>query len=206
MENNIQEFLNALASKAPTPGGGGAAGMAGSLAAALGSMVTNLTVGKKKYAEFTDELNIILAKTEGLRVEILGFIDRDAEAFAPLAAAYGIPKDAPGRAETLEKALDAASAVPAVLLEKLGELPAILERLTVIGSKLAVSDVGCAAELCRAAAGCAALNVYINTKLMTDKERAASMNTRTDALLADIETRCEAVAGLVRKKVKGEAK
>ena len=200
----MERFLDALASGAPTPGGGGAAALTGALSAALASMVANLTTGKKRYAAYQAEIDDILTRTADLKDALYGFIARDAAAFEPLSRAYGIPKDAPGRAETLEAALHAAAEVPLALLETLCKLPPMLDRLTVIGSKLAVSDVGCSAALCRAAAECAALNVYINTKLMKDADFAASLNARTAAAVQAILPACEAVYAAVAARVKGE--
>ena len=199
----MESFLSALASGAPTPGGGGAAALAGALSASLASMVANLTTGKKRYAAFQNEIDSVLTRTAALREALYGFIARDAAAFEPLARAYGIPKDDPTRAETLEAALREAAAVPLALLETLTQIPPMLERLLVIGSKLAVSDVGCSAALCRSAAECAGLNVYINTKLMKDADHAAALNARTDAACQAIIPPCEAVYAAVRKRVKG---
>ncbi len=200
----METFLEALASGSPTPGGGGAAALSGAVSAALASMVANLTTGKKRYAAYQAEIDATLAKTAGLRTELYSFIARDAAAFEPLARAYGIPKGAPGREETLEAALRAAAGVPLALLETLCALPPICERLLTIGSKLALSDVGCAAAACRCAADCAALNVSINTKLMRDTASASALNARADELTEQIDAACGAIYGAVQKRVKGE--
>ena len=200
----MEQFLTALSGASPTPGGGGAAALAGALAASLASMVASLTSGKKKYAAYQAEIEDILARTAALRDALYSFIARDAEAFEPLSRAYGIPKGTPGREEVLEAALHAAAETPLALLETLCALPPICERLLTAGSRLAVSDAGCAAALCRAAAECAALNVYINTKLMRDADLARALNTRTDAALAQIGASCTEVYDAVRRTVKGE--
>ena len=193
MNESIHEFLIALSSKAPTPGGGGASALIGAIGASLGSMVANLTSGKKKYAAFQPDIERILGETAVLRDEMEALIARDAEAFAPLAAAYGIPKDAPGRDETLEAALHAAAEVPLDIVKTVCKVLPILEELMEKGSKLAISDVGVAAAACRAAAQGAALNVYINTKLMKDREFAVKLDEQTDALTKDAVERCDAV-------------
>ncbi|MDR2664773.1 MAG: cyclodeaminase/cyclohydrolase family protein, partial [Oscillospiraceae bacterium] len=92
------EFANALASSSPTPGGGGAAALAGALGVALGSMVGSLTLGKKKYADVQGDIERIMESAAALRGELLALIDGDAAAFEPLSRAYGIPKDDPSRA------------------------------------------------------------------------------------------------------------
>lgn len=189
----LKKFLSALSSKEPVPGGGGASALSAALGSALCSMVVNLTSGKKKYAEYQPELDKLCERTETLTQKLFSFIEKDAEAFAPLAAAYGIPKDTPGREETLENALKTACTVPAELLAVLVGAVDILERLCVIGSRLAISDVGVAATLCRAGAEGAAMNVYINTKLMKNRAYADNVNEHTDIVLTDIIRRCGAV-------------
>jgi len=85
------DFVSELASKQPVPGGGGAAALVGGIGVALSSMVSNLTVGKKKYAEHEESLLEILKKAEKLENELLRMIDEDAECFLPLSKAYGLP-------------------------------------------------------------------------------------------------------------------
>lgn len=201
MERKISSFLTELASKEPVPGGGGAAALIGSLAAALCSMVANLTTGKKKYAQYQEDIERILEEMEQVIWQLHGYIQKDAEAFAPLAAAYGIPKDAPGREEILQKALLEAARVPMELTEALYGLIGILEELEEKGSRLAVSDVAVAATACRAALEGAVMNVYINTGLMKDKERAASMNERAKGLAREGAKRCQAVYERIKESL-----
>ena len=103
MENRtVDVFLTELASGAPTPGGGGASAVCGAIAAALGSMVGNLTSGKKKYAEYQEEIEVAIAKCGSLVKEFEALGKKDEEVFEPLAKAYSIPKDQEGRDEILE--------------------------------------------------------------------------------------------------------
>ena len=198
------QFLAQLASKAPTPGGGGTAALAGAAGVALGNMVGCLTTGKKKYAA-VEALN---TKADALRKELEALVQADADAFAPLAAAYGLPKDTPEqaahKASVLEAALDGASAVPLQIMEKCAEGIALAGQYAAKGSVLAVSDAGCAAVLCKAALQAASLNVFINTKLMADRSRAAALDARADALLAEFVPRADetftAVSGKLRNK------
>jgi formiminotetrahydrofolate cyclodeaminase len=187
----LAEFTGALSSSAPTPGGGGAAAAVAALSSSLCAMVLNLTTGKKKYAEFQPEIEALLQKLDGLTPELLGYIDRDAEAFAPLAAAYGIPKDEPGRAETLEAALVAAAKVPLALLQTLRtEAVPVIARLNAIGSRLVISDGAVAASLCRAAAEGAYVNIRVNTRLMRDREAAQAFDAEAAEALRDVSRRC----------------
>ncbi len=201
METKISEFLTELASKEPVPGGGGAAALIGSLAAALCSMVANLTTGKKKYARHQEDIERILEEMGQVIWQLHGYIQKDAEAFSPLAAAYGIPKDTPGRDEILQRALLEAARVPMELTEALYGLIGILEELEEKGSRLAVSDVAVAAAACRAALEAAVMNVYINTGLMGDKERAAFMNERAQGLAREGAERCQAVYERIKESL-----
>lgn len=204
MEQPCTEFLSALASKAAVPGGGGAAALVGAAGVALGNMVGCLTEGKKKYAAVEEDIQRLNARAGELRRELEGLVEADAAAFAPLAKAYSIPKDDPTRAEIMEKALDAACAVPLEILEKCAEGVALAEEYAAKGSVLAVSDAGCAALFCKAAMEAAGLNVAINTRLMADREKAAALDKKAGALLAEYAPRADAVYTRVKEQLKGE--
>ena len=124
-------------------------------------------------------IQVLNARAEALRLELEALVQADADAFTPLAAAYGLPKDTPEqaahKASVLEAALDGASAVPLQIMEKCAEGIALAGQYAAKGSVLAVSDAGCAAVLCKAALQAASLNVFINTKLMADRSRAAAL-------------------------------
>ena len=183
MEKNIDKFLEALASSAPTPGGGGAAALCGAVGIALGNMVGNLTLGKKKYAEVQEDIAALNAKAEALRADFLALIDADAEAFKPLSKAYGIPKDEPKRGEVMEAALMRAAEPPLEIMRKCVKALELIAEYAAKGSALAISDAGCAAAITRAACEAAALNVFVNTKPMRDREKAGEINREANELL-----------------------
>lgn len=188
MENqSIQEFIDILSTKEPVPGGGGASALAAAVGMALGSMVANLTTGKKKYAQYQAEIDEILVKAEKLTKELLAGMDKDAEAFEPLSKAYGLKKDTEEemkqREIIMEKALLDASLAPLSLMKKIVEAMQVVRRLADIGSKLAISDAGVAIQMMSAALNGASLNVFINTNLMKNKEKAAECNQEADELL-----------------------
>ena len=207
---SCEKFLAELASKAPTPGGGGTAALVGAAGVALGNMVGNLTTGKKKYAAVEADIQALNTKADFLRKELEALVQADADAFAPLAAAYGLPKDTPEqaahKAAVLEKALDAACAVPLEIMEKCAVGIALVEEYAAKGSVMAVSDAGCAAALCKAALhrAAASLNVFINTKLMADRERAAALDAKTDKLLDEFVSRADAVFASVTNKLRNK--
>ena len=185
----IVTFTDELCSNAPVPGGGGASALMGAVSAALCSMVGELTTGKKKYAEY--QIDRILGDAKYLNSEMLDLMQKDADAFEPLAKAYGIPKEDPERDDILEAALVVAAQAPFDIVMKCKEVAALVDELVTKGSRLAISDVGVAAAACRAAATGAAMNVYINTKLMKNREYAAKLNEDTNRAVDEIVTICD---------------
>lgn len=185
LEKPATQFLSELSSNAPVPGGGGASAAVGAFAAALGMMVTNLTIGKKKYADYEEEVKAVRDRLEGLRDQLIDLVDGDAVAFEPLSKAYSIPKDDPERDTIMENALYEASVVPMSIMETVLAAAKELEVLVEKGSKLAVSDVGVGILFAQAAIEGSSLNVYINTKSMKDRERAAALDAKADAIIAE---------------------
>src|SRR5688572_16114784 len=90
---SIEKFLDELASQNATPGGGSAAAIMGAKGAALVSMVCNLTIGKKKYADVEADMMAVLEKSESLRKQLTGMIEDDVSAFGTVMGAYGMPKE-----------------------------------------------------------------------------------------------------------------
>lgn len=183
----IGEWVDELSSKAPVPGGGGASALGGALGAALGQMVANLTAGKKRYADVQEEISRGLTALGSLQAELLGLADRDAQVFAPLAEAYKLPTETKEQRDEKEQVMEsrllAASFVPMEMMEKVMEVLDILEFLEEKGSRMAVSDVGVAAQFARAALNGAVMNVYINTKSMKNRARAEELNEKARQMI-----------------------
>ncbi|GFI61014.1 methenyltetrahydrofolate cyclohydrolase [Clostridiales bacterium] len=179
-----KEWIEELSSAAPTPGGGGAAALSGGIGAALGMMVANLTVGKKKYADVQDDMKDCLARLEILRDEMLALIEADARGFEPLANAYSMPastkKEKAKKKKIMEDALKMACLVPLKTMEKGLEILKITEELAEKGSTMAISDVAVAAQILRAAVFGASMNVFINTKTMKNRELAEKFNNAAE--------------------------
>ena len=189
LEKKTTEFLEVLSSAEPVPGGGGASAAVGAFASALGMMVANLTVGKKKYADVEEEIQSVRSQLKVLQDKLIDLTDKDAEAFAPLSAAYGLPKDTEEQKDTkariMEGALYDASVVPIEIMETVLEVMRLLKILGEKGSRIAVSDVGVGVLFAQAALEGASLNVFINTKLMKDRERAEKLNQKTESMIAE---------------------
>jgi len=203
----IGEWTDTLASRAPVPGGGGASALGGALGAALGQMVANLTVGKKRYADVEEEMQQSLAVLGRLQTELLDLADQDAQVFAPLAAAYSMPTDTPEqkarKEQVMEERLLAASLVPLAMMEKAAQVLEILEQLEAKGSRMAISDVGVAVQFARTALTGAVMNVYINTKSMKNREKAGELNRKADRLLEEGIQKADTVYDQVRQRLQG---
>jgi len=188
-ELSCAQFIEALSSKAPTPGGGGGSALVGAVGTALANMVASLTLGKKKYADVEEEVQRLKARGEQLQQELLDLVEADAAAFQPLAQAYSLPGNTPEqqahKAAKLSEYCAAASQVPLDIMEKCFEGLELARRIAEIGSKIAVSDAGCAAYFLAAAVGAARLNVLINLPLIQDKDLAKQKLALADRLLAD---------------------
>ena len=180
---SCRSFVEVLASNASAPGGGGAAALVGALGTALGNMVGSLTVGKKKYADVEAEIIALKEKCDALQTELLDQVEADDKGFVPLAKAYGIPKDDPDRDRILEEATITACAVPMHIMELCCQAIEYIAVFAAKGSRLAVSDAGCGAVCCKAALQAAALNVFINTKSLKNRQVAEEMNTKANTML-----------------------
>ncbi len=206
-DQKMDEFLDVLSSSAPVPGGGGASAYAGAIGTALGAMVANLTIGKKKYADVQEEIKRLEADSQILMKELSLFMDKDAEAFEPLSNAYGLPRQTQEqkkeREEIMEKALVTASETPLALMEKTLEAMKLLDRLSVIGSNLAISDVGVGIQMMRSALLGASLNVFINTKMMKNRVVADEMNQKAEAMIAEGTIQADRIFAVVMDKIHG---
>ena len=178
------EFVDVLASKAAVPGGGGASALVGAVGMALGSMVGSLTVGKKKYADVEADIIALMDKATGLQAELLRLVDEDAVVFEPLSKAYGIPKEDPTREKVMEDALRLACSVPMDIMRACAQAIDLQAEFAAKGSALAISDAGVGVAFCKSALMGASLNVFINTKAMTDKAFASSLEKEADDLLS----------------------
>lgn len=189
LDKKTTEFLEELSSSKPVPGGGGASAAVGAFASALGMMVANLTVGKKRYADVEEEVKEVRTKLHELQKNLIVLTDKDAEAFEPLSKAYGLPKETEEqkaeKERILEQELYNASIVPLEIMEQILEVMKLLKIMGEKGSKIAISDVGVGILFAQAALEGASLNVFINTNLMKNKARAEMLDQKADAMIAE---------------------
>ena len=169
---NISEFLNELASSSPAPGGGSVSALAGALGSALISMVGNLTIGKKKYAEVEAEMRNVINESEKLRGKLSSLIDKDTDAFNLVMSAFGMPKETDdqktARAAAIESATKEATMVPLDVMHACLDAVALSETVARKGNTNALSDAGVSALLLRAGCRGAYYNVKINLSSLKD--------------------------------------
>lgn len=201
----IQWFLDQLASKASTPGGGSAAAIMGAMGAALVSMVCNLTIGKEKYAGVEDEMKEVLSRAEALREQMTDMIRQDVAVFDQVMGAYGMPKDTEeqkiARAEAIQKALQAATDVPLACAQTCVEVISLSRTAAEKGNLNVISDAGVAVVAAYAALRSAALNVYINIGNIRDQSFAAGRRAELERLLQGADSEAEAIYSLVKSKL-----
>ena len=201
----IEPFLDQLASSAATPGGGSAAAIIGAMGAALVSMVCNLTIGKKKYADVEGEMKDVLAKTEMLRKRLTAMIQDDVKAFDAVMGAYGMPKetdaDKTARDKAIQAALKLATDVPLACARAAREVIDLAAIASDKGNLNVISDAGVGVLAGYAALRSAALNVFTNARMITDKTFAEATLKELNQLLAGAEGATEKAYAVVKGKV-----
>lgn len=204
-DSSIEHFLDELASKSATPGGGSAAAVTGAMAAALVSMVCNLTLGKKNYEAVQDQMAATLARAEQLRTTLLDMIRADVEAFDRVMAAYGMPRDTDdqksARSETIQMALRQATDVPLACAGACREVIQLSRVVAELGNRNVISDAGVAVANAHAALRSAALNVWVNTNAIRDTAFVEERLRELDAILDGAEAESNAIHDIVKTRL-----
>jgi len=204
-QQSITTFLDALASSAPTPGGGGAAALMGATGAALLSMVANLTIGKKGHEEVEPEMRRILLQAEDLRAQLTAMIEDDVVAFNALMASYRLPKETEeqkaARAAAIQHGLRGATEAPMACARAAAAVVRLSRRTAEIGNRNVISDAGVGVLAAQAALRSAALNVHINAPQLKDRGFAEATVQELAALLAECGGTCEDVYGQVMQRL-----
>lgn len=193
-ELSSEEFVDRLASSDGVPGGGGAAALAGSLAAALCSMAGALTMGKPRYAAVEGEVAAIMEDAEDVRYRLLELVDDDAVGFSPLLDAYALPRDDPRRPAAIEAATKGACMAPLAMMGECCRAVVLLEEMSDRCSRLLASDVACGALLAAAALQAASVNVYVNLDGLERDETATSIDSACAEMLDEFVPRARSLA------------
>jgi len=205
LNKTVTQFLDELASKAPVPGGGSGAALGGALAAGLASMVCNLTIGKKKYANVQDEIQELLGKSEALRTQLMELLQADTEVYLKISAAYKMPRETDeektARTEAIQAALVDATDVPMRIAHACVEVLDLCTPIAEKGNLGAVSDAGVAGLLAEASLRSAALNVMINLAALKDESFVKEKWEELNGLLDGSAQLKEDVFELVKSKL-----
>jgi len=204
---SLEEFAGRLAAATPTPGGGSAAALAGSLSASLLQMVCNLTLGRERYKAHDEAVGEIRKRAEILRKDLMVLVDRDAEAYDKVVEARRLPKETAAEQEIRRAALSRANLfateTPMATAEGCAALMLLAIELAHKGNVNAVSDVGSAALLAYAGLRAGVMNVRINLGGLDDQERAAKARDRVRRLEIDAERFREEALAAVFSRMNG---
>ena len=204
-DKKIKTFLDTLASKSPTPGGGSAAALVGAMSAALLSMVGNLTIGKEKYLDVENDIKRLLEKSEKLRADFEELIEKDIEAFNQFMAIIKLPKETKeqkeNRSREMQNALKDAANVPLEIARKSLEVLNICQEVAAKGNKNVISDAGVGAIVAEAAFESAILNVKINSGMIKDEKDKKDLNREIEELNRLVKGKKDKAMGIVLKKI-----
>lgn len=204
-DQSIQHYLDQLASKAATPGGGSASALLGAQSAALTSMVCNLTIGKPNYGEVDADMQVLLKKSESLRTILTAMIQADVDVFNKLMAAYGLAKttdqEKTARSQQIQTVLHEATIVPLACAKACADAIKLSQEAAEKGSLMVISDAGVAVMSAYAGLKSAALNVYINVTSLKDRPFAEEKLAELEAILQGAGIQAEEIYQLVKNKL-----
>ena len=190
LSKSLNEYLTELSSNSPTPGGGNVAALCGTLSASLGTMVCNLTIGKKKYAEVESEMSTIKTELEKYRTIFSELGQKDNAAFNKVMEVFKLPKETDGdkeiRSKKIEEATIGAAEIPLEVLKNCIEMLPLLKTVGEKGNKNSLSDAGVAVAVIQAAAKGAYLNVMINCSTLQNQTIANEIRKSTDIIIDEI--------------------
>lgn len=203
--SSIQQFLDDLAQKRSTPGGGSVAALSGAMGAGMISMVANFTINKKGYEDVQDDIQVLLGKSELLRSELTLAVRYDVDAFNKVMSTYALPKeteaDKAKRSSEIQEALKEATEVPLACARLCREVIELSQTAAEYGNTNVISDAGVAALLGHAGLKGAALNVHINLGGIKDKRFVQEKSEALEELLADMDDLKDKVYMKVRSKL-----
>lgn len=199
-------FISEVAAGTPTPGGGGASAFCGALGSALLSMVANLTVGKKRYADVEERVQAHLDQLDEVREELFELVERDAAAFEPLAQAFKLPRgteeEEKHRHEVIQEALVDAIAVPFAIMNACDRVIQLSDFLAHYGNRSAISDIATGVSFAKGALKGAALNVYVNAAMLDDRAMATRYTDEADRLILESGRRADEIYNYVLEEIR----
>ena len=205
-KKSLQKYLEELSSNSPTPGGGNVAALCGALSASLGTMVCNLTIGKKKYLDVETEMNEMKVKLNVYVDKFISLAKYDNEAFDRVIDAFKLPKETDEqkklRIEAIEKSTLEAASVPADVIKNCREIISLLETISKKGNQNSLSDAGVAVAVIAAASEGAFLNVLINYSSLSEKQKASGLLMQAENLNNEVKEEAKYVLDVISSKIR----
>ena len=201
LEKNLREFAEETASESPAPGGGSISAYAGSLGAALSTMVANLSANKRGWDDRWEEFSNWADKGQNLQSQLLSLVDADTAAFNGIMEAYGMPKSSDDQKAARSKAIQDATKhgieIPMQVAEIAFEAMEVAEAMAQIGNPNSITDAGVGAMCLRTAVIGAVLNARVNANDLEDKAYVEKTLSRCKELVSQSRSREEAVLARV---------
>ena len=205
---SLETFADETASESPAPGGGSIAAYVGSLGAALGGMVANLSAHKRGWDHRWAEFSEWAEKAKEFQTHLLALVDEDTQAFNCIMEAFGLPKstneEKVARSQAIQKATLNAIEIPLDTMRMAYQSMTVIQSMAEIGNPNSVSDAGVAAMCAKTAVHGAYLNVLINLSGYKDAEKAAKLKHEATELLYHAETKEQAILKIVMDKINGD--
>jgi len=192
MDKSVKEFLEKVAEKTPTPGGGSVAALAGAIACSLAEMVCNLTIGKKKYASVEEEMKKLAKKMKQRRQEFLKLVEEDAKAFDEVMKAY---KEGGDEQQALKKAAKVPYETASLCLAIMDDIFAVAKD----GNKNSITDAGVAGYMAHVGFNSALLNVKINLKYIEDENFKKGMNESMKKMVKEMDEKLSKIRAVVEE-------
>lgn len=206
LSKTIENYLEELSSNSPTPGGGNVSALCGALASSLGTMVCNLTIGKKKYADVENELTIVKNKLDLFKQNFLQLAEKDNQAFDKVMFAFKMPKETEEqkteRAKAIEAATIDAAMVPAEVVNAGKQMLPLLETIIAKGNQNSLSDTGVAVSLTKTAVEGAFLNIVINCSSLSNQTIANEILIREEMKYNEVKAKAEFIISNLIKKMR----
>lgn len=202
---DLRTFANETASDSPAPGGGSIAAYLGALGAALGTMVANLSAGKRGWGDRLDDFSNWAEKGQQLKDELLLLVDEDTNAFNQIMASFRLPKgtadEKSARSAAIQAATQNAIEVPIRTMETAFKVFELCEVMARDGNPNSVSDAGVGALCARAAVHGAWMNVKINVKDLKDQTLSAQFLKNAEEIAAAADDAEKRITTIVEQKI-----
>jgi methenyltetrahydrofolate cyclohydrolase len=182
--STIEKFLDAAAARQPTPGGGSVAALVGALAASMGEMAVNYSVGKKGLEQHTEVLKAALGEFQRARLMLSGLVAEDQSAYEALTAARKLPKDSVDRAKAVATAVMDCIRVPETIAATAAAVLDLSDKMVDVVNFHLLSDLAVCGDLAMATARCAVYNVRVNLGEVADSDQRWKIQSEVDRLLS----------------------